>query len=34
MRRVLVLLPLGVLPLIPAVSCNSISISNENPPNK
>ena len=31
MRRVLVLLPLGVLPLIPAVSCNSISISNENP---
>ena len=31
MRRVLVLLPLGVLPWIPAVSCNSISISNENP---
>lgn len=31
MRRVLVLLPLGVLPLIPAVSCNSITISNENP---
>ena len=31
MRRVLVLLPLGVLTLIPAVSCTPLTISNENP---
>lgn len=31
MRRFLSLLPLGALPIIPAVSCTPLTISNENP---
>lgn len=31
MRRFLSLLPLGALPIIPAVSCTAVAISNENP---
>lgn len=31
MRRFLSLLPLGTLPIIPAVSCTALTISNENP---